>query len=57
VIGATPLLMCDFRHQSPFLLRAGQWVRYVPIDRAEFMEIKRQVELDCYQCKTYEKEA
>ncbi len=56
VIGATPLLMCDYRHHTPFLLRAGQWVRYVPIDRFEFAEIKRQVELDCYQCKTYEKE-
>lgn len=57
VIGVTPLLICDYRHETPFLLKAGQWVRYVPIDRAEFMEIKRQVELDCYQCKTYEKEA
>jgi len=57
VIGATPVLMCDFRHKVPFLLQAGQWVRYVPIDRFEFLEIKRQVELDCYQCKTYEKEA
>ena len=57
VIGSTPLLMCDYRHETPFLLKAGQWVRYVPIDRYEFTEIKRQVELDCYQCKTYEKEA
>lgn len=57
VIGTTPLLMCDYRHETPFLLKAGQWVRYVPIEHAEFMEIKRQVELDCYQCKTYEKEA
>jgi KipI family sensor histidine kinase inhibitor len=56
VIGSTPLRMCDYRHENPFLLQAGQWVRYVPIDRAEFMEIKRQVELDCYECKTYEKE-
>ena len=57
VIGSTPLLMCDYRHKTPFLLQAGQWVRYVPIDRHEFLEIKRQVELDCYVCKTYEKEA
>ena len=56
VIGSTPLRMCDYRHENPFLLQAGQWVRYVPIDHAEFMEIKRQVELDCYWCKTYEKE-
>ena len=57
VIGATPLLLCDYRHQTPFLLKAGQWVRYVPISRQEFVDIKRQVELDCYQCNTYEKEA
>lgn len=56
VIGTTPLLVCDYRHETPFLLKTGQWVRYVPIERAEFMEIKRQVELNCYQCKTYEKE-
>ncbi len=56
VIGSTPLRMCDYQHETPFLLHTGQWVRYVPIDRCEFMEIKRQVELDCYQCKTYEKE-
>ena len=56
VIGSTPLRMCDYRQKDPFLLQAGQWVRYVPIDRAEFLEIKRQVELDRYQCKTYEKE-
>lgn len=57
VIGSTPLRMCDYRHKDPFLLQAGQWVRYVPIDRFTFKEIKRQVELDCYECKTYEKEA
>ena len=56
VIGSTPLLMCDYRNEPPFLLQAGQWVRYVPVDRSEFMEIKRQVELGCYRCKTYEKE-
>lgn len=56
IIGTTPLRVCDYRHEVPFLLQTGQWVRYVPIDRSEFMEIKRQVELDCYRCKTYMKE-
>lgn len=56
IIGTTPLLLCDYRHEPPFLLKAGQWVRYVPVDRAEFIEIRRQVELDCYRCNTYEKE-
>lgn len=56
IIGSTPLLACDYRKENPFLLKAGQWIRHVPVDRAEFMDIKRQVELGCYQPKTYEKE-
>lgn len=56
IIGTTPVLACDYRQENPFLLKAGQWIRHVPIDKAEFMDIKRQVELGCYQCKTYEKE-
>lgn len=57
IIGTTPLLACDYRQENPFLLRAGQWIRHVPIDKSEFMEIKRQVELGEYKPRTYEKEA
>lgn len=56
IIGTTPLLICDYRKEDPFLLRAGQWIRHVPIDRQTFMEIKRQVELGKYQPRTYERE-
>ena len=56
IIGSTPLLACDYRKENPFLLKAGQWIRHVPVDRVEFMDIKRQVELGCYQPITYEKE-
>ena len=56
IIGTTPILACDYRKKNPFLLKAGQWIRHVPVDKAEFMDIKRQVELGCYQPKTYEKE-
>lgn len=56
IIGTTPILACDYRKENPFLLKAGQWIRHVPVDKAEFMDIKRQVELGCYQPKTYEKE-
>lgn len=56
IIGTTPVLACDYRKPDPFLLKAGQWIRHVPVDRAEFLDIKRQVELGCYQCRTYEKE-
>lgn len=56
IIGATPILPCDYRKKDPFLLRAGQWIRHIPIGREEYFEIKRQVELGEYVCKTYEKE-
>ncbi|MDD3229464.1 MAG: 5-oxoprolinase subunit PxpB [Oscillospiraceae bacterium] len=56
IIGTTPVLACDYRKERPFLLQAGQWIRHVPIDRSEFFEIRRQVELGAYTCKTYEKE-
>ena len=55
IIGTTPILACDYRKETPFLLKAGQWIRHVPVDQAEFMEIKRQVELGEYQCRTYER--
>ena len=55
IIGTTPILACDYRKENPFLLKAGQWIRHVPVDQAEFMEIKRQVELGEYQCRTYER--
>ena len=57
IIGTTPVLACDYRKENPFLLKAGQWIRHVPVSRGEFMDIKRQVELGVYQCKTYEKES
>jgi len=55
IIGTTPVLACDYRKKQPFLLQAGQWIHHIPIDRKEFDDIKRQVELGSYVCKTYEK--
>ena len=57
IIGTTPLVMCDYQKANPFLLNAGQWIKYVPIDRAEFMKIKGQCERGEYECRTYRKEA
>ena len=56
IIGTTPILACDYRKENPFLLSAGQWIRHVPVGREEYFDIKRQVELGTYVCKTYEKE-
>lgn len=56
IIGRTPVLACDYRKENPFLLQAGQWIRHIPIEREEYFDILRQVELGTYVCKTYEKE-
>lgn len=56
IIGSTPILACDYRKENPFLLKAGQWIHHVPISLEEYNDIKRQVELGTYVCKTYEKE-
>ncbi len=57
VIGATPVPVCDYRRSDPFLLKAGDWIRHVPVDRSRFREIRRQAELGEYVCRRYEKEA
>ncbi len=56
IIGNTPVPVCDWRKENPFLLRAGQWIRHVPVDEQEYREIRRQVELGEYRCRTYERE-
>ena len=56
IIGRTPVLACDYRKKNPFLLQAGQWMRHIPIEKEEYFDILKQVELGTYVCKTYEKE-
>ena len=40
IIGRTPLTMYDMSKKQAALLRAGDYVRYVPIDENEFHRIK-----------------
>ena len=57
IIGITPVLACDYRKDPPFLLKAGDWIRHVPIDRSQFREIRRQAELGEYVCRRRERGA
>lgn len=56
IIGITPVKVCDYRKEKPFLLCAGQWIRHVPVNWSQYNRIKMQVEDGTYICKTYEKE-
>lgn len=55
IIGATPLTICDYTKKDPFLVHAGEWVRYVPVGRREYEKIKEDVRRGTYRLKTYEK--
>lgn len=57
IIGMTPVKVCDYRKDNPFLLKAGQWIRHIPIGRSQYEEISKQVKAGTYVCRTYEKEA
>ncbi len=55
IMGATPLTVCDYNREDPFLVHAGEWVKYVPVTRREYDQIKKDVEKGRYQVKTYTK--
>lgn len=54
IIGSTPLDICNFKKEDPFLLSAGDWVRHVPVTKEEYDRIRRDVENGTYQVKIYE---
>ena len=54
IIGATPLKICDYRREDPFLVHAGEWVRYVPVDRDTFDRIRKEAENGTYKVRTLE---
>ncbi len=55
IIGSTPLDICNYSKEDPFLVHAGDWVKHVPITEREYQQIRREVEQGTYKCKTYEK--
>lgn len=55
IIGHTPLILCDYKKEFPFLLSAGQWIRFVPVTKQQYDTIAGQVARGEYQVKSYEK--
>ncbi|MBZ4686632.1 MAG: inhibitor of KinA [Clostridia bacterium] len=52
LIGRTPLKLFNPDHQPPFLLQAGDYLKFTAIDEEEFYRIKDQVEKNQYHVKT-----
>lgn len=51
IIGSTPLTICDYSKEDPFLVHAGEWVRYIPVTQAEYDRIRKEDEAGTYQVK------
>mgnify|MGYP000320288428 CR=1 FL=1 len=43
--------ICNFAKEDPFLVRAGDWVKHVPVTKAEYDQIRRDVENGTYKVK------
>ena len=54
IIGSTPLTICDYKKEDPFLVHAGEWIRYIPVSKKEYDQIKRADEAGTYQVKVRE---
>jgi len=56
LVGRTPLRLFDPRSGEPFLVAAGDRVRFVPVDDEAFREVERQVEAGAYRPEAEEGE-
>ncbi|MCC8127737.1 MAG: 5-oxoprolinase subunit PxpB [Clostridiales bacterium] len=50
LMGKTPVKTYDPNRKEPILVEAGQYIRFVPIDRAEYDRIRDLVERGEYEC-------
>ena len=44
-----PLTICDYKKEDPFLVHAGEWVRYIPVTQKEYDEIRKADEAGTYK--------
>ncbi|MDO4306912.1 MAG: 5-oxoprolinase subunit PxpB [Eubacteriales bacterium] len=56
LMGMTPVKTYDPDREVPILVEAGDYIRFVPIDEAEYKRIKELVERGEYQCIVHEGE-
>lgn len=56
LLGQTPIKTYDPERDVPILFEAGDYIRFVPIDQAEYEAIAQAVAANQYQCKIIEME-
>ncbi len=50
----TPVKTYDPGRETPILVEAGNYIRFVPVDEAEYQRIQALVENGSYQCVVHE---
>jgi len=56
LLGTTPVKTYDPEREIPILFEAGDYIRFVPVDEAQYHDIKKQVAANTYECKVRKKE-
>ena len=56
LIGKTPLKLFDYKKEDPFLLESGNYLKFVSIDENQFNFIRKAVDENNFQVKTYLKD-
>jgi KipI family sensor histidine kinase inhibitor len=56
LMGMTPVKTYDPARETPILVEAGDYIRFVPVDEEEFKRIKESVDRGEYQCIVHEGE-
>ena len=54
LMGMTPVKTYDPEREVPILVEAGNYIRFMPVDEAEYKRIQAQVEDGSYQCVIHE---
>ncbi len=57
LIGRTPVKPYDPEREKPILYSAGEYIRFIPIDKDEYYRIEEQVKKGVYQCEATEGDA
>ena len=55
-MGMTPVKTYDPSRQTPILVEAGNYIRFVPVEEEEYLQIKEAVDRGEYQCIIHEEE-
>lgn len=56
LIGRTPVRLYDAEREEPVLIRAGDYVKFVPVSGEEYARIAAEAAAGTYRCRTWKKE-